>query len=515
MNHSPINHWQLVPRIALIFLLLLWSAYLSLVNGIMEPIDGWTLVLVTKVLIEVIASVFAIFYLFVALHYRTPAQTSETTELIREKSGTLMIPKRIGIIYLCCNDLDKDAVESILSCKYDHLVKLIVHDDSSDNESISEINRFVEEMRQRYDIEIILMRRSIKNGGKPGALNNIFATYHKEFDYFFICDSDSYIIDREFLNKSLCHFSDPNVALVQLRNIGITKKEDSVWYKLLSLSIDYYDTFTSFLSKFGWTPFLGHNALIKSEVIEKVGWFSPDQFADDIDYSVKLYLNGYRIVYARDVVCAEKHPETYRALRKRTHKWSLGCTQILRKWSWSIVWSDKVTFNEKVTFFLTVGYYPLQTLLFLYLFIFYLILPFNDRIHTNWVVLGIYAIFILFFTFFPSFTFFLRNRKVRDWFKVAPLWGLIYGSQDFVVAKALFSYVLRPAQKRIWEPTNSSLSRNKEMNLLGILEIIFGLCIVLVPALINPILIMLPTTILFSVKFICIPVLHQFFQKRA
>lgn len=514
MNYCPVKSWQALFKIFLIFLFLFWLAYLSVVNGIIGPINSWTIVLVTKVLIEVVASIFAIFYLFVALLYITPAPNLGTSELIKDNNRKLMTPKRIGIIYLCCNDLHRNSAESILSCRYEHLVKLIVHDDSTNHECILEVTQFVEEMQKKYNTEIILMRRLAKKGGKPGALNNVFVKYYKDFDYFFICDSDSYIIDPDFLNKSMPRFKDSDVALVQLRNVGITKKEDEALYKLLSLSIDYYDIFTYFLSNFGWTPFLGHNALIKSEVIEKVGWFSSDQFADDIDFSIKLYLSGYRIAYARDVVCGESHPVTYHALRKRTYKWSFGCTQILRKWWITVIKSKEVNFNEKITFFLTVGYYPLQTLLFVYLFIFYLFLPFNQKIQTNWIALWIYALLILNFTFLPSAIYFLKNKKVRDWLKVAPLWGLIYGSQDFVVTNAFLSCIIRPDKQRLWEPTNSSLSVDKKKHIFSLFEVVFGISILLIPALKNPTLIILPTTILFFAKFTCIPLLHKFFPKQ-
>jgi hypothetical protein len=179
----------------------------------------------------------------------------------------------------------------------------------------------------------------------------------------------------------------------------------------------------------------------------------------------------------------------------------------------SIITSKKVSFNEKATFFLTVGFYPLQTLLLVYLFIFYWLLPFNQGIQTNLAALGVYAILILYFTFFPSFVYFLKSGKARDWLKTAPLWGLTYGSEDFVIANALLGCIIRPKRQRLWEPTNSALEVNRKHLFVSILEVLFGISILLVPALKNPILIVLPTTILFSAKFICNPVLHKFFPR--
>lgn len=103
--------------------------------------------------------------------------------------------------------------------------------------------------------------------------------------------------------------------------------------------------------------------MLRVSTIHSVGGFTPGQLADDIDYSVKLRLNGYRVVYARNIVGGERHPESHEALIRRTHKWAYGCTEILIRWGWQILTAPKIRALEKLTFFSTICYYQLQGLL--------------------------------------------------------------------------------------------------------------------------------------------------------
>ena len=456
-----------------------------------RDLNGWLIIYCVKTTIEVIASVYAFFYLFVSVYYQKPkdAPPSFTTKEF--------INAQTVVTYLCCDDFDPEALESIVRNCDDNLLNIIVHDDSFSFANRDKIDEIVANLSQRYRKEIKIMRRKDRAGGKPGAVNNVINNLNKETEYLIICDSDSYFYDRSFFSRALSYFQDASIALVQFRNIGHVSFNDPKGYRVLSDSIDFYDAFTYFLDKVGWSPFLGHNAILRVSAIKKVGHFTPGQFADDIDYSVKLRLSGYEIKYARDIVCGERHPTTYEALRLRTHKWAYGCTQILLNWGRHVISSTELGFREKITFFLTISYYHLQFCLLFYLAIFYLILPFYDSDMGGIVNLFVSSGLILLLTFLPSITYFIYNKKSKAWFNTICLWGFTYGSQDFVVAKAIFNCFL--GNNNVWIPTNQKSETNSSSAYF--IETIFGILIVTVALINNPWLLILPTTILFSGKF--------------
>jgi cellulose synthase/poly-beta-1,6-N-acetylglucosamine synthase-like glycosyltransferase len=444
-------------------------AYGTMNNIWARPINFWFIIYSIKTGIEAIASGFVIFYTLVALNYRNPKEATPVDNIVGEYPNVLAV-------YLCCDDFEYRALESIMNNCVRYKCSLYIHDDSRKEESRAKVDAATKALQEKYSYPIRVIRRSTPKGGKPGALNNVIEQISPEAEFILVCDNDSFLPNSDFLGVAFRHFVDPLVALVQFRNVGQVFPEDNTGYKILSISIDFYDAFVSFMDRFGWSPFLGHNAILRVSAVRDVGGFTSDQLADDIDYSVKLRLGGYRIHYAREIASGERHPGNYRALRRRTRKWTYGCTQILLRWWKSVLGSTKLTLADKVTFFLTVGYYHFQLLLLIYLIIFYLFLPFYDPVMGGTLSVMFSACLILFFTFLPSITYFARNKILLEWPLVAALWGFTYGSQDFVMLEAVSRCVFRSAV--IWTPTNGNIEKFKTVHFLP--DIVFGILILII-----------------------------------
>lgn len=154
--------------------------------------------------------------------------------------------------------------------------------------------------------------------------------------------------------------------------------------------------------------------------------------------------------------------------------------------------------GEKATFFLTVGYYHFQSLLLLYLTLFYLVLPIHDPMMGGTPSLLVSAALILLLTFIPSVTYFLRAGRLRSWPAHAVVWGLTYGSQDFVIVSAIMRCLFR--RPLSWAPTNAAVLPRDVRGLAP--EICFGASILVIAAVQHPALLLLPTTGLFAGKFL-------------
>jgi hypothetical protein len=467
-------------------------------NGIWDkPWSVWTIVYFFKTGIETIASGFAIFYVLVALSYQRPTNSCCAADSAKNYP-------RLAIAYLCCADLEYGALQSIFAIGAQYRAHMVLHDDSPSKESRAVVDMVVNVLQEKYAQPIHLLRRPYRIGGKPGAVNNILWNLPPDIEFLLLCDNDSFLSDNNFLEQALSYFDTPEVAIVQFRNMGRVYAKDSHGYKILSTSVDFYDAFVSFMDRFGWSPFLGHNALLRVSVLRNVGGFTPGQLADDIDYSVKLRLRGYTIRYAREIAAGERHPLTYEALRKRTQKWTYGCTQVLMRWGWAVLTSSRLSPGDKVSFFLSVGYYHFQLLLLAYLTIFYIYLPFHDPEMGGVVQLMFSAGLILFFTFMPSITYFMRNNIFTAWPRAAVYWGFTYGSQDFVILRAFIKCLFR--RRLGWSPTNSSSAQLQPAYFLP--EVLFAALILAVSAAKHPALLLLPTTILFVGKFLAAPCLN-------
>jgi cellulose synthase/poly-beta-1,6-N-acetylglucosamine synthase-like glycosyltransferase len=472
---------------------------LACINGVFwtSSVVGAVFMLL-KTLFETMACCYAMFYLFVSWFYRPFTRRSADATTASAPAGS------VAVGYLCCNDLDEAALESIIAHLPSKTWNLWIHDDSSRQEDRLAVKRAAKRLAKAYDRSVHIVRRRSRSGGKPGAVNNLVSTLPWDVEFLLLCDSDSYFYDDVNLERALGYFLSPDVALVQFRNTGHVTPTDSRGYRILSRAVTFYDIFVYFMDRYGWSPFLGHNAVIRVSTFREVGGLTPGELADDIDFSVKLYLNGYRIRYAREIICGERHPMSYDALRLRTRKWTHGCTQILLNWSWAVLTSQRLHWGAKATFFLTVSFYHLQVAFLIYIFLFYLVWPlWRGCPATDWRLL-VAAGLLLLFTFFPSIVYYARQGQLGKWPGSALCWGVVYGSQDFVMFSAVMG-CLFTHRAPAWVPTN--VHGNSAGRGIGglMFEVVFGVAIVLVVAWRCPILLTFPTTWLFAGKFFFTP----------
>src|SRR5438552_2195725 len=104
-----------------------------------------------------------------------------------------------------------------------------------------------------------------------------------------------------------------------MESVAVDSPEYSPVNRLLSRSINAFHVFFSVQSKFGWQPFIGHNAFLRLRAVREVGGFTPGFFSDDLDLTVRLNLKGYGVVYAPEIRIGEKHLPSYTSFRKRSY----------------------------------------------------------------------------------------------------------------------------------------------------------------------------------------------------
>ena len=492
-------HEQLLRR-GIVPCFLATCAFFMVNNGVLGKLASpWLIVYLVKALLETVASVYALFYCFVAACYSRPSATVSASRQDGFADAT-------AIVYLCCDDIDEEALLSVAASARAAGIQLIVHDDSTTDLNRMIVTQQIERLRSRMGLMPLLLRRKVHSGGKAAALNNVVSQLPAKIKFLMVCDSDSFVYDLGFLAKAMEYFRDPNVAIAQFRTIGHADINASRGYCMLSLSVTFYDAFVYFLDKFGWSAFLGHNAIVRVSAIRDVSGFTPGELADDIDFSVKVRLRGWKTRYAREIVCGERHPEDYGALRRRTGKWAYGCTQILRQWGWKVLSCPRLTVAERTTFLLTVSYYHFQVAMLLYLTLVCCVIPFDPSQSTEVRSQLAAALIILLITFVPSVSFFRSMQAIRQWPRAALSWGLTYGSQDLVCIRAIYR-CLRSVPLR-WVPTNRADSVADRSIFLP--ELLLGAVLLVVPAWLAPQLLLLPTTLLFSVKYLAAPLLDTY-----
>lgn len=458
-----------------------------------------------QVMVEIGASFYGFSFLFTAIAYL----------LVKEQPAIDTLPADgppVGILYLCCDDLDETALESLADLQYGGKRYLIVHDDSRSLAARAAVDLAVARLRRSGGSEVMLLRRPSKTGGKPGALNYILEQTGHLYEFFLLCDNDSVALDPLAIPKALARFQDATVAVVQCRNIAAVDEGDSPLNRLLSRSIDASHVFLTVQAKFGWPLFIGHNAFLRTGAVLECGGFTPGVFADDLDMAVRLNFRGYRVVYAPHIRFAEKHPPSYDAFRNRAYKWSYGCVQILKAHTWRVLTDRRLALPEKISFFAFAGFYVGQSVLLAYLIVHFFLgvflLPREILDIAANLLVGIGIILVI---YAPTLAYFLKERTLRNSLRSVLLCGLVYGTTDFICARAVADCLAN--RKRTWVPTNAV--RGRASMAVPATEMLFGMMLLLTSVVFAPELLFQPCAYLFLGKFLFGPAVALLYNREA
>jgi GT2 family glycosyltransferase len=478
---------------------------LHTVAGATVDTEGWMLLTIMTG-IELIASAYGIAFLASAVAFLS------MREQLPQRRATASALPPVGIVYLCCDDADWSALESLTSLSYAGPLFLVIHDDSADERARAIVDLFASALAERRDWDVRVLRRPQRTGGKPGAVNHALEQTSHLYDYFLLCDNDSTVLDADTLLQGLAYLESSHVAGVQFRSVPVSDPGYCGANRRLAESIGAFHAFLAPAARFGWMPFIGHNALLRASAVQKVGGLTPDFFSDDLDLTVRLNAAGYRIAYAPEIEMGEKHPPSYTAFRKRSYKWAYGCVQTLRAHWWRVLRAPQFSFAEKLSFFQFAGFYCLQCVLLAYLCFVLLAIPLGalgtfvpallPSIVVGTVLIGlVYAPLLSFYLKAP------KNRK-RGWLTTLVLCGLVYGGTDFSVLRGVTDALFR--RRRAWIPTNGVSATAVDPTLL--LEAAFGLVLLTIPMIYLPELLYLPCWFLFAGKFLFAPALSLLYR---
>ncbi len=217
-------------------------------------------------------------------------------------------------------------------------------DDSTD-ETVAIIARKVAEYkRQGFDIEHI--RRPERNGFKAGALGYGLAIAKGELMAIFDAD---FVPDSEFLLKTVPHFTDSKVAIVQTRWEHLNE-DFSLITQLQAFGLNAHFTIeqsgryaAGLLANFNGTGGVWR----KSAIIDAGGWQS-DTLTEDLDLSYRAQLRGWKFVYREDIGSPAELPVAMNALKSQQYRWMKGADECARKLFVNVLKAPDVSLTMKL-----------------------------------------------------------------------------------------------------------------------------------------------------------------------
>jgi cellulose synthase/poly-beta-1,6-N-acetylglucosamine synthase-like glycosyltransferase len=258
-------------------------------------------------------------------------------------------------------------LESVAQIRYPKdLLEIQVLDDSTD-ETCAIASSAVERYRgEGFDVHYI--HRTDRTGFKAGALEHGLQMARGEFVVVFDAD---FVAPADILEKTIGHFDDPKVGMVQVR-WGHINRDYSLLTQVQSILLDGH-----FVLEHGgrnrggrFFNFNGTAGVWRRTVIEDAGGWQHDTLTEDLDLSYRAQMKGWRFVYLQDVVSPAEIPVEMNAFKSQQHRWAKGSIQTCKKLLPKILASDlPLPIKTEATFHLTANFaYPLMVVLTLLMF---------------------------------------------------------------------------------------------------------------------------------------------------
>ena len=263
-------------------------------------------------------------YMLVYLYYKNKSKrTTEPPERFSE------LP-RVTIQLPLFNEqfVAERLLNTICELKYP-LDKLDIQvlDDSTD-ETQAVARRLVEHYVD-CGFSISYHHRTDRAGYKAGALAEGLKAAKGEFIAIFDAD---FVPPEDFLLRTIHHFTDPKVGMVQTRWTHINRNYSFLTEVEAILLDGHFVLEHAGRARSGvFFNFNGTAGIWRRAAVEDAGGWQHDTLTEDTDLSYRAQLKGWKFVYLQDVECPAELPIEMTAFKTQQARWAKGLIQTGRK----------------------------------------------------------------------------------------------------------------------------------------------------------------------------------------
>lgn len=233
---------------------------------------------------------------------------------------------------------------SLLACDYDKSrFEIIAIDDHSDDNTTEMLDAW----HDNYPYINVLHRLDDNQGrGKMYGLND--ALQIAKGDIIIVFDAD-YTPSTGLIRKLAMAFIDPTVGAVMGRVIprNAAKNRLTSFLNLERIGgyqVDMQARYTmGLIAQYGGTV-----GGFRKDFILKTGGFNTRILAEDTELTMRLYTNGYRVVYDNSAECYEEVPETWKVRGRQIRRWSRGHNAVMFRYFGKTILSGYLNFWQKV-----------------------------------------------------------------------------------------------------------------------------------------------------------------------
>ncbi len=200
-------------------------------------------------------------------------------------------------------------------------------DDSTD-ETVAVAKRLVEDYASQ-GFAVTYHHRTNRHGFKAGALAEGLKSAKGEFVAIFDAD---FVPPRDFLQRTIHHFTDPKIGMVQTRWTHINRNYSFLTEVEAILLDGHFVLEHSGRARSNvFFNFNGTAGLWRRCAIEDAGGWQHDTLTEDTDLSYRAQLKGWKFLYLQDVECPAELPVEMTAFKTQQARWAKGLIQTSKK----------------------------------------------------------------------------------------------------------------------------------------------------------------------------------------
>jgi cellulose synthase/poly-beta-1,6-N-acetylglucosamine synthase-like glycosyltransferase len=219
-------------------------------------------------------------------------------------------------------------IDEVVKVEYPReLLQIQVLDDSTDD-----THAFAEALCERYrniGHPIEYHHRTNREGFKAGALQEGLKCATGEFVAVFDAD---FIPPADFLLKTIDHFANPEVGVVQTR-WSYLNRDFNFLTEVEGLLLDgHFILEHGARSRAGlFFNFNGTAGILRRTMIDDAGGWQHDTLTEDSDLSYRAQLKGWKFVYLPGIDCPSELPVEMHGFQIQQFRWAKGLTQCAKK----------------------------------------------------------------------------------------------------------------------------------------------------------------------------------------
>ncbi len=214
---------------------------------------------------------------------------------------------------------------------------------------------------RHFHVEV--QRRASRQGYKAGALQEALDRTEEEFITVFDAD---FIPPPDFLVRSMPYFlHEESLGIIQSRWTH-TNRNYNILTSAIALGIDVHfliEQAGRYAAGF-FQNFNGSGGILRTKALRQAGGWQSDTLAEDLDVSYRIQLQGYRILYLKDLHCPGEVPPTVPSFKKQQGRWACGSLQTAKKLLPRLLSNREYGFKQRLEAFLHLTGYLVHPLMF-------------------------------------------------------------------------------------------------------------------------------------------------------